>query len=209
MFLRTTEQRQRGDRVEIVLTLPNGRDLHLRGEVRFARPAEGDVGDKPVGMAVRFIDIQRAEDERDLATYIERLRCRAALDEPRETREGPYRRIFLSGRAGAMVASRSPLMEESVSGGISDPKPDYARYEADIELLRRVCWLIAEGSILGRPLVEVFGIPEDAPPESRDAILERLDRVLAPERPPAHLGAEEARAVRRVLDLLRRPLHTD
>jgi molecular chaperone DnaK len=74
--------------------------------------------------------------------------------------------------------------------------------EDERALLRRLCFMLAEGSLRGRPLDMMFGIPAEAPNVLRVEIYERLRAALSPEQPPRYMKEEEARAIARVLAIL-------
>jgi uncharacterized protein (TIGR02266 family) len=114
---------------------------------------------------------------------------------PPAERPVPVSPLLLDPEAAAAEFDASPSQA-------SDASAQAYEEENDVALLRRLCWLMAEGGLLGRPVKELFGVPAGAPAVLRREVYERMRKALAPERPPAYLGAEEARAIARALALL-------
>jgi hypothetical protein len=75
--------------------------------------------------------------------------------------------------------------------------------DPNIELLRRLFWMLAEGGIMGRPFHEIFAISSDASVDTRAELYQRLAEFIDIDRPPLYLGPEEQQATARILALLR------
>jgi len=163
IFLRAKNLKALHEHLYVVLQLPDGGEIKLRGEVvHVVTPAEADEK-RPSGMGIQFLDLT-PELKQQIEDYVARLKNRRS----------------------------SPS---------SEPIATYEE-ENDQALLRRMCWLLAEGSVMGRPGKEIFGVGSGAPAELRREVYDRFRKALAPEKPPRFLGAEEARAISRLLAML-------
>jgi Tfp pilus assembly protein PilZ len=168
VFLRAKNIKALHEQLYVVLALPDGNEVKLRGEVvHVVTPAEASPN-RPSGMGVQFLDLT-PEIKQQLESYIARLKQPAPSEFKNE--------------------------QSSVSGATYEEENDQA-------LLRRLCWLLSEGSVLGRPAKEIFGISSSAPAELRREVYDRFRKALAPEKAPRYLGAEEARAISRLLAML-------
>jgi Tfp pilus assembly protein PilZ len=179
IFVHAKQPRTAGTKLQVILTLPNGPELRLLGQVKRVVTAAEATAEQPSGMGIEFFDIPDPV-RRQLSEYVSRLERRTA---PPEARPVPAPSVHKTQPANKDLRQ-------------------HIERELDFEMLRRICWVIAEGGILGRPLREVFGVPADAPVSIRREAFERVQRLLEPDRPPAFLGNEEADAVRRTLALL-------
>ena len=275
VFLRAKNIKALHDQLYVVLALPDGNEVKLRGEVVHVVTAEEATPQRPSGMGVQFLDLT-AEIKKQLEDYIARLKQRRTNVDPLAgkladlppSREGsaeiklpdpppvaakpaqPIQRMKVPTPAAPMAAQKTPSvvtpmpapksssvvtpMPQRSSSSVVTPMParkpvptpttpiparqpaapdefkkddssvSGATYEEenDHALLRRLCWLLAEGSVMGRPGKEIFGVGSTAPAELRREVYERFRKALAPERPPRFLGAEEARAISRLLAML-------
>lgn len=177
IFLRTNRLRPLRSTLIIVLAMPDGSDIEIRGEVVRVVNAEEATAQNPMGIAVQL----------------------TALDEKMRKRLEAYlvdlKRRTLEPKSRPVVAPPPVVL----------PLPD------DKTLLRRMCWLLADGTRVSERAIEaLFGLPRDASPEARRAVLERLRNLLSPEQPPEYLGWSDARAITRLLgELEARLLGTD
>lgn len=184
IFLRAKNLRPLQSQLVIVLAMPDGAEVRLRGEVvHVVTPAEA-LPNRPSGMGIQFVDLT-PEMRQHIESYVGRLKQRsgqaATAAQPAVPAPGP----------GAVPASTTRA-----------PQPGSFELEAEQDLLRRLCWILAEGGILGRPLEELFGVAPGSAAVLRREVYERMRRALAPDRRPAYLGEEEARAVVRMLMML-------
>lgn len=161
IFLRAKNLKALHEQLYVVLQMPDGGEIKLRGEVVHVVTPEQASAKRPSGMGIQFLDLT-PEVKQTLEDYVARLKNR---------------------RSDPTVAV---TYEE----------------ENDQALLRRLCWLLAEGSVMGRPGKEIFGVGSGAPAELRREVYDRLRKALAPEKPPRFLGGEEARAISRLLAML-------
>ena len=168
IFLRAKNLKALHEHLYVVLQLPDGSEIKLRGEVvHVDTPAEANEK-RPSGMGIQFLDLT-ADVKQKLEDYVTRLKNRRSSPE------------------AAAISERPAATYEE---------------ENDQALLRRMCWLLAEGSVMGRPGKEIFGLSSGAPPELRREVYDRFRKALAPEKPPRFLGGEEARAISRLLAML-------
>jgi len=210
IFLRAKNLKPLQSQLFVVLAMPDGGEVKLRAEVVHVVSPEESTPQRPSGMGVQFLDLT-PETKQQIAEYVERLKARssaagAAEGHPDVGKEN-------------VVAQPQPPQSASASraGPVASPperaaprpepaaaEPEGARESAEDEraLLRRLCWLLAEGGVMGRPMPEVFGIGPPAPGVLREEVYERLRKALAPADPPRYLGAEEGRAVIRLLAVL-------
>jgi Tfp pilus assembly protein PilZ len=163
IFLRAKQLKSLHEQLYVVLALPDGNEIKLRGEVVHVVTPEEASAKRPSGMGIQFLDLT-PEVKQQLEEFVARLKQR---------------------RSAPQVAAVATYEEEN-----------------DQALLRRLCWLLAEGSVLGRPGKEIFGVGTGAPPELRREVYDRFRKALAPEKPPRFLGGEEARAISRLLAML-------
>jgi Tfp pilus assembly protein PilZ len=179
IFLRAKNLRELHEQLYVVLALPDGSEIKLRGEVvHVVLPAEASP-QRPSGMGVQFLDLT-PEVKQQLEDYVIRLK-------QRKPDSGP---------------APLPAAPQPIPAARPSPPPPAYEPEDERALLRRLCWLLAEGSVMGRESAEIFGLDAKASPEERRAVYERVRHALAVDKPPRHLGAEETRAVTRLLALL-------
>jgi Tfp pilus assembly protein PilZ len=170
IFLRAKNLKLLHEHLFVVLQLPDGGEIKLRGEVVHVVTPEEANAQRPSGMGIQFLDLT-AEVKQRLEDYVARLKNR---------------------RSAPTVAA---VDDSAISGATYEEENDQA-------LLRRLCWLLAEGSVMGRPGKEIFGISSGAPAELRREVYDRFRKALAPDKPPRFLGGEEARAISRLLAML-------
>jgi uncharacterized protein (TIGR02266 family) len=70
MFVRTERPLKRGEQFLLNLQLPDLTDaLTIKCEVVWARKQEGDLGGRPAGMGVKFLEMREA-DKKVLGSYL-------------------------------------------------------------------------------------------------------------------------------------------
>jgi Tfp pilus assembly protein PilZ len=185
IFLRAQKLQPVRSAIAVLMTLPDGKELKLRGEVVHVRTPEEATPQLPAGMGIQFLDMT-AEITETLKSYVDRLAKRATLV-PQAAPAAP------KAPAPAQAPKAAPP-----PGPKAAAEPPPRDWDADIEVLRRLCWLVAEGSLLGRPYQEVFGVASVSLTERR-ARFQHIREVLQESKPPPYLGPEEARAVHRLL----------
>jgi Tfp pilus assembly protein PilZ len=169
IFLRTNRLRPLRSTLIIVLCMPDGSDIEIRGEVVHVVKAEEASAQNPMGIAVQL----------------------TALDEKMRKRLEAY---LVDLKRRTLEPQSEPLIT---------PPPVVAPLPDDKSLLRRVCWLLADGNRVSERAIEaVCGLPRDASLEARRAVLDRLRHLLSPEQPPEYLGWSDARAITRLLSEL-------
>ena len=235
VFLRAKNLKALHEHLYVVLTLPDGNEVKLRGEVVHVVTADEASANRPSGMGVQFLDLT-PEIKKQLEDYIARLKQRKSDSTlislpPEKSQEQPRSapapvRAKVPTPAAPMPAQKSASVVTPLPARKPVPTPTTpiparqpaapeefkqeqssvsgATYEEenDQALLRRLCWLLAEGSVMGRPAKEIFGISSSAPTEIRREVYDRFRKALAPEKPPRYLGAEESRAISRLLAML-------
>jgi uncharacterized protein (TIGR02266 family) len=225
IFLRAKNIKALHEHLYVVLALPDGAEIKLRGEVVHIVTPEEASAQRPSGMGIQFLDLT-AEVRQQLEDYVARLKQRKsdsalqALQPEQEPAKPAAQRSVVTpmperksvvtpipARKPAPTPTRPiPAVQAAAPNEFKNEQSSVSgttyEEENDQALLRRLCWLLAEGSVMGRPVKEIFGISSQAPAELRREVYDRFRKALAPEKPPRHLGAEEARAISRLLAML-------
>lgn len=188
VFLRARQVLPVLSHVVFDITMPDGHEIKLNGRVvRVVRPEESGP-DHPSGMGVEFLDLTQEVKDR-IGAYVERLKRRSSVP--------PTAAVTRTAAASTSVPAHAEAAARTLD------------QEDDLALVRRLLWLVAEGSVLGRSAEEVFGLPADAPPARQREVFERTRTLLAPERPPPGLGEEETAAVDKILAELESLIEAD
>jgi len=173
-----------GSTIVVVLTLPEGDEVRLLGRVVHVRSPAHATPALPSGMGIEFLDLS-PELIQMLDRYVHRLK------------KGPPA-LPAADRPPAPAQTVQPQSVPRSPARVANP----AAVGDEIELLRRLCWILCRGALSERPLQEVLGIPGGVPEAVRLEMFARLRQALGLEHPPVFLGPSDAFEVKRRLDVI-------
>jgi uncharacterized protein (TIGR02266 family) len=182
-----------GAAISVVLTLPDGDEIRLHGRVVHVTPPSDAVPPAPGGMGIEFVDMT-PELQKKLGACAERGRTTPPSGQVTPPTQKPRT---------LGVAPVETVQPRTTPKSPAPTPPHQSAAGEEIELLRRLCWLLARpGSFLERPLEQVLGVPGAAPEMIRRAMFERLRNAVQLGRPPAFMSAGDALELARKLQMI-------